>query len=428
MGVYKLSRLPSSRWAIGNRWVFEFKVTDSKPLAEGCLVAKGFSQISGIDFNKMFAPIIKASSIHLLAAIACQNNWTLECFDPTRAFLWGDLNEEIYIKLPEGFVLPNGISLPLDVDKLSDCVLRLLKSIYGLMQASMVWYVKIQSVFEKLGLKRSEVDHALFRFSGEWNGVLVSTIIALHVDDGLGGSNYPPYLAWVKAEILKEFGLKDLGAVKQFLGVEFEHNLTSHTLKMHQQSYIKMLLEEEGLLNCNSIKTPMDTSRSNLADKEEFPDRRSEYQTIIRKLLFLSICTHPDISYAVNSLAQHSASPQKSDFNAIKCILRYLKGTEMLRLMYQANENYKMHLYGFCDSDWAGKSDRKSVSGCVWFLGNCLIDWSSKKQTCMALSLMEAEYIALSSCIQSGIALESALTHLDITAPSGNRRSNDNAL
>ena len=89
---------------------------------------------------------------------------------------------------------------------------------------------------------------------------MVLAIIALHVDDGLGGSNHPPFLAWVKDGISKEFGVKDLGAVKQFLGVEFERNIASHTLKMHQQSYIKMMLEEQALLQCNPIKTPMETS------------------------------------------------------------------------------------------------------------------------------------------------------------------------
>ena len=234
----------------------------------------------------------KASSIRLLSAIACQHRWALDCFDANRAFLWGDLDEEIYMKLPDGFTLPDGMSLPSDVDKVSDCVIRLLKSIYGLKQASMVWYVKIRKVLERLGLKRSHVDHALFHFSGEWNGVMVTAIIALHVDDGLGGSNHPPFLAWVKEEISKEFGVKDLGAVKQFLGVEFERNIASRVLKMHQQSYIRMLLEEQGLSQCNPIKTPMDTSRIN-PEEDPLPNRRSEYQTLIGKLLFLSICTRP---------------------------------------------------------------------------------------------------------------------------------------
>jgi hypothetical protein len=117
MGVYELARLPPNRRAIGNRWVFEFKVTDSDPIAKGRLVAKGFSQIPGIDFNKTFAPVVKASSVRLLSAIACQCGWALECFDANRAFLWGDLDEDIYMKLPDSFVLPDGVSLPHGVDK-----------------------------------------------------------------------------------------------------------------------------------------------------------------------------------------------------------------------------------------------------------------------------------------------------------------------
>jgi hypothetical protein len=280
----------------------------------------------------------------------------------------------------------------------------------------MVWYIKIRKVLERLGLKRSEVDHALFHFEGEWNGVMVSAIITLHVDDGLGGSNHPPYLEWVKTEIAKEFGIKDLGAVKQFLGVEFEHNLASRTLKMHQKTYIKMLLEEQGLSDCNPVQTPMDTSRSNLTEENELSDRRSDYQTLIGKLLFLSICTRPDISYTVNFLAQRSSAPRKSDFEAVKRVFRYLKGTETLGIIYRADDK-EILLYGFSDSDWAGEGDRRSISGSAWFLGNCLIDWSSKKQSCVATSSTEAEYVALTPCVQSGIALQSALRHLNIVTP-----------
>ena len=309
MGVYALAILPPGRRAIGNRWVFEYKLTEDDPVAKGRLVAKGFSQIPGIDFGKMFAPVMKASSIRLLAALACHRGWVLDCFDATRAFLWGELAEEIYMKLPDGFRLPPKTSLPPSTSRLPDCVWRLCHSIYGLKQASLVWYCKIRGVLERLGLVRSEVDHALFHFHGEWNGVVMTAIIALHVNDGLGGSNHQPFLDWVKSEICKEFGLKDLGPIRCFLGVEFERDLAKRTLWMHQATYIKVLLEDHGMSNCNPVRTPMDNSRSFLADTPVLLDRRQEYQTIIGKLLFLSICTRTDIAYMVNSLAQYASAP-----------------------------------------------------------------------------------------------------------------------
>src|SRR6202008_3315543 len=104
--------LPPGRKAVGNRWVFEYKLDREERIPKGRLVAKGFSQIPNIDYGKTFAPVAKAASICLVAAMACQHGWTLQCFDVTRAFLWGDLEEEIYMSLPDGFRLPVGAVLP----------------------------------------------------------------------------------------------------------------------------------------------------------------------------------------------------------------------------------------------------------------------------------------------------------------------------
>jgi hypothetical protein len=134
----------------------------------------------------------------------------------------------------------------------------------------------------------------------------------------MGGSSSADFLAWVKSEIMKEFGLKDLGAVKQFLGIEFIRNLTTREMWMHQSSYIETLLEDLGMTDCNPVKTPMDANRPDASDETVLSDRRTEYQTLIGKLLFLSICTRPDISYTVNSLAQFSSAPRQSHFDAIK--------------------------------------------------------------------------------------------------------------
>ena len=415
MGVYQVTTLPSSRCAIGSRWVFEFKLTDEGPVAKARLVAKGFSQLLGIDFTKTFAPVAKATSICLLAAIACTNGWHLDCFDATRAFLWGDLEEEIYMRLPDGFVLSPSDSAPSS----GTLICRLLKSMYGLKQASRIWYAKIRCTLERIGFTRSDFDHALFHFFGSWHGTFTRCIIALHVDDGMGGSDSSEFLAWVKSEITKEFGLKDLGAAKQFLEVEFVRNLATKELWMHQASYVQTLLDDLSMGDCNAAKTPMDTGRLDVTTEEILPDRRTEYQTLIGKLLFLSICTRPDISYAVNSLAQHSSAPRQTCFDAIKRVIRYLKGTASLGLHYKARADLSHFIpRGYSDSDWAGEKDRRSVSGFVWFYGDCLIDWGSKKQQCVALSSTKAEYVVLTTCIQSGIALRSLANQLGLKVPS----------
>ena len=151
---------------------------------------------------------------------------------------------------------------------------------------------------------------------------------------------------------MKEFGLKDLRPVKQFIGVEFIHDLASKELWMHQASYIKTLLKDHDMSNGNPAKTPMDLAQIEPGVNTALPDRRTEYQTLVGKLLFLLICTRPDISYSVNSLTQHSCSPHLEHFTAIKQVMHYLKGTADLGLHYTAEGSDPiLNLCGYSDSD-----------------------------------------------------------------------------
>ena len=160
MNIYILAILPPGRKVIGNRWVFKFQLAEIDPVAKaevdptakGHLVVKGFNQILGGDFRRTLTPVVKASSVCLLAALACYHSWILDCFNVTCAFLWGELEEKIYMKLPNGFHLPPGTSLPPGATSLLDCVWRLTHSIYGLKQALLIWYSKICGVLERLGL------------------------------------------------------------------------------------------------------------------------------------------------------------------------------------------------------------------------------------------------------------------------------------
>lgn len=207
--MYEVVSLPAGCKAIGCCWVLDYKTSDSGIyIYKGRLVAKGFHQIPGIDYDKTFAAVCKSTSVRLLTAVSTRLDWDLECFDANRAFLWGDLDEEIYMTIPKGF--PRGGNTD---------TWRLRKSIYGLKQASNVWYQKFRGVLEALGFVRSEVDHAFFVFKGIWQDHSVHCLLAIHVDDGLAGSNNSDFLVWVKAKISAAFGIKDLGVVKRFLGI-----------------------------------------------------------------------------------------------------------------------------------------------------------------------------------------------------------------
>jgi hypothetical protein len=421
MGVYVEEVLPEGRKAIGNRWVFEFKIDPNggPPIHKARLVAQGFSQVPFVDYDATFAPVAKSASVRFVAVHSSLNGWHLECFDATRAFLWGDLTKTIYMRYPPGYISPTGLN----------GVWRLLKSLYGLKQASLIWYNLLRKVLEALGFLRSEFDHAVFVYKRPWGGEEVHCLLAMHVDDGMAGSTSSRFLTFIKAEIKKAFGIKDLGPLKNFLGVQFERNMETCELWIHQEMFIDSLLAEYDLVDCNPVKTPLDCDHPfGLPTDVDIPvaNLTRTFQRIVGSLLFLQICSRPDISFAVLALSQHCSSPEPRHLAAAKRVLRYLKGTRSYRLHY-GGENRHLPLTGLSDADWAGdKTDRASVSGFVWSLGGGPISWSAKKQNCIALSTTEAEYIALTRAIQEGIWLRQSLQQFRLPCPSPLIISTDN--
>ena len=406
MKIFREEVLPPGRSAIGSTWVFEFKIVNPPPnIAKGRLCARGYSQIPHIDFTETFAPVVKTTSVRIVAALAAKLDLHLECFDATRAFLWSDLNETIYMKYPQGY---NGTA---------GMVWRLLKSLYGLKQASLMWYKLFKATLERLGFTRSEFDHGLFIYRREFGGSETVCFLAVHVDDGLGATNSAPFFTHLKSEIAKAFGIKDLGPVKSFIGFQFERDRATRELWIHQENYIDNLLDEYSLHDCNSVTTPLDSHYpfGNIdSTYPETPNLLKSYQHIISSLLFLSICTRPDITFAVMALSQWNSKPEPRHFASAKRVLRYLKGTKHLRLKY-GGEKANLDLQGFTDSDWgANPSTRASVSGYCWFFAGAPISWSAKKQVCIALSTTEAEYVAMTRAFQEGIWLKNNLSQLFI--------------
>lgn len=374
------------------------------------LVTQGFSQIPGVDYGATFTPVLKTASLRLIVAFACKNDWELHSFDATRAFLWGVLKEEIYMRQPKGF----------EEGDWQVMVWRMLRTIYGLKQSAMEWYEQVREVMTELGFTRCPVDYAIFLFDSSASGIRIICIIGFHVDDGMGTSNSPAFLAWVKQKIHQRFGIKDMGPITKFIGIQFERNRSSRQLWMHQGEYITYLLEEYHLLDCNPIRLPLDSHHPfGKPDDvhETIPNLPTLFRKLIGELLYLAICTRPDISYAVNSLAQHNSKPHPSHYAAAKRLLCYLSGTITLCLHYGgANVNDGLHAY--CNADWAScPADRLSISGYVWFYAGGIIAHVSKKQTTHALSSTEAEYMAVTHVIQEGLWIKSLIISLHIHLP-----------
>ena len=398
--TWELVDLPPGKTAIGSKWVFKTKMNADGSINKhkARLVAQGFAQQHGIDYEETFAPVVKYVSLRTVLAIANQHNMELHQMDVNSAYLNGDIDADIYMRQPEGFI---------DSDN-PNKVCKLRKGLYGLKQGGRIWNQKIDHYLKSQGYTPSDADPCIYVKHNQ--GKIV--IIALYVDDTIIASNCNEMLHDAKKMLNEKFDMTDLGEVKSILGMSVERNRAKGVLTINQSAYLQSALERFGMADCNPVSTPMEPGKhyEKTPDDEEGFNTR-EFQALIGSLVYASIATRPDISEAVGKLSQHMSRPNKEHWAAAKRVLRYIKGTLQFGLNFERSDNFK--LIGYSDADWAGDVDtRKSTSGYVFMLGKATVAWASKKQSVVALSTTEAEYIALCSATQEAVWLRRLLQSL----------------
>ena len=236
-------------------------------------------------------------------------------------------------------------------------------------------------------------------------------IIAVYVDDILLAGKSDKRMKEVKRALSAQFEVKDLGDLHYLLGVAVNQNHAEKSIWIGQPTYTSTILEKFGMKEAKPIATPVNTDSKlvKATEKDELVDKYL-YQSAVGSLQYLSTMTRPDITYAVSNVAKFCSNPTKEHWTSVKRIMRYLKGTQNYGLLYKkVNSN----TVGFSDSDWAGDiDDQKSTSGYIFQVGGTAISWRSRKQSCVALSTAEAEYIALSHAAQEAIWLRQLDTDL----------------
>lgn len=304
--------------------------------------------------------------------------------DVFNAFLQGDLVEEVYMELPKGFTR-----------KGEHQVCRLIKSLYGLKQASRQWNAKLTDALTNSRYIQSQLDHSLF--TKRKGSTLV--IILVYVDDLLITGNDYKLIQETKQILHHHFKIKDLGELKYFLGIEFCRS--TQGIVMNQRKYALELISDAGLTGARPSLTPLEcnvklTNADFIQDvtDELFVDI-SRYQRMIGKLLYLTN-TRPDIAFSVQCLSQFMQKPKVSRWNAALRVIRYIKAAPGLGLLMSARK--RSLLTGFCDADWAAcPNTRRSVTGYLLKYGNSLKSWKSKKQNTVSRSSAEAEYRSLAT-------------------------------
>lgn len=400
-------KLPVGRKPIGCKWVFRRKLNSNGAIEryKARLVAKGFNQQHGVDFEETFAPVAKFTSIRALLAIGALLDLHIHQMDVKSAFLYGELDdsEELYMEVPEG------------ITGHDDKVCKLNRTLYGLKQASRRWYERLCTFMASQNFKRITADFCIFLRRREDE----LTIIAVYVDDTIILSNSISAMQSIKLALSQTFEMTDCGELEYCLGIRVKRYRQRRIISLDQEQFTEQVLRRFNMQDCKPVGTPLDPSIKLTQATDDNPADTSlttQYRQIIGSLMYLMIGMRPDIAASISILSQFSAKPTQAHLQAAKRVLHYLKGTQDYRLhlgaIDQKNQG-EIRLYGFSDANWGNDLDtRRSTSGYIFFISEGPISWASKRQSTVALSSTEAEYMALTQAAKEAIWLRRLLAEL----------------
>lgn len=397
--TWKMVPLPKGRKAISCKWIYKIKRNPDGSVEryKARLVIKGYSQKKGVDYYETFSPVAKMSTIRTILSIAARDNMHLSQFDVSTAFLYGSIDEEIFMKPPEGYNDNTGL------------VCKLTRSLYGLKQAPRCWNNCIQGFLQNVGFKQSEADPCLFVRRREEKMI----ILALYVDDGLIACSDEEEAQRFLTELKERFKIKSKSA-NYYLGLEISRE-DDGTVKINQTAYTKKVLERFGMSECKPVGTPI--IKDGKLEKGEDKDSKTEkfpYRQVVGALAYLMVGTRPDIAYAVGVASRKLDYPSSEDIIKVKRILRYLRGTLDWGLIYKRKSDAKLRCYS--DSDHGGDLETgRSTSGMICTYAGGIISWKSNRQASVAISSTEAEVVAASETAREIIWLRRLFESIEHT-------------
>ncbi|SCZ92817.1 BZ3500_MvSof-1268-A1-R1_C143g00762 [Microbotryum saponariae] len=379
------SSVPPGATIVTSKFVWKTKRNASGEVTgrKARLVAQGNRQRDGIDFSETFAPVARFSSIRCLLALAAANGYHVHQADIDKAYLHGELDHDIWMTTPRGFDFP------------SDKVLRLRRSIYGLKQAGRIWNRHIDTSLRNLGYKATGTDHCIYSRIDDQQR---PHYIALYVDDLL-----------IVSPALDEIE-------RYILGIQIRR-LDDGSIALSQERYIMDVLARFHFdTTTRGTTVPMTPGLSLTAIPGQGTERiRSWYLQAIGSLLYISLGTRPDIAFAVSYLSRFANNPGRRHWIAVKHVLRYLRATYRDELLYARGPAKVTGVVGYSDANWGACVDTSiSTMGYVFYLAGAAVSWSSKRQTRVADSTTDAEYLALSHAGKEAIYLNQLLSELHV--------------
>ena len=397
--TWDLVPLPEGRNTIAGKWVFKAKTDESGHVTrhKARYVARGFSQAAGVDFDETYSPVISHTSLRMMLSLAASMNLEIYQMDVDTAYLYGVLEEELYLQQPGGYEIhgENGEKL----------VCRLRKAIYGLKQAGRCWWKNLDSFLKEEGFGPVSTEPCLYK---KGNSSSCMMMIAVYVDDLIVAATTKTEIMEIEELLSSKYSIKPAVVLRFVLGIRVRRDRRSRLIYLDQCTYSNAILTKFGMAESNRVKTPAEVR--NPAQEDDQVDDGYPYRELIGALMYLMICTRPDLSYSVSIAARKSHRPSTSDVAAVKRILRYLKGTVNVGLRLGGSH---ITLKAFADADFAADTEsRRSISGYVLFLGAGPISWTSRKQQLVTLSTVESEYVSLSEAAREVIWLRGLLSEL----------------
>lgn len=391
--TWDLVKPPPGANIMDSMWVYDIKWDGegNRIKDKARLVGKGYTQQLGIDYNETWAAVTRLESVRITAAVAAKLNLKLWRIDFVGAYLNSLTKEDIYMKQPEGFVETG----------YEDHVAKLVHTIYGTMQGAHDWYETLSTTFNELGYTTSRADPCV-RFK-EGRGKY--TITDTYTDDIFGASKDEEEIKERKDEIGKIWDIKDVGETEYFLGMRVQQDLKLGTIRLTQRPYWEHVLARFNLENVTPRNTPLpigiilDSNMSPKTSSEKKGMDDKPYRSILGSVMWGQLATRPDLAFSISLLARFQANPGIEHWKALIHVVGYIRNTLDYGLTY--SRDFDISPTAFVDADYGGcKDTRRSTSGYVFTMAGGAVTWSSKRQSTVALSTVEAEYVAMSRCAQ----------------------------
>ena len=367
-------------------------------------MARGFSQVEGIDYTETFAPVIRYQSLRTLLAIANEEQMKVHQMDVKTAFLYGDLDTDIYMSPPEGCGIQPGM------------VCKLKRSLYGLKQSPRCWYQKLIDFLSSIGYISCFSDSAIYT-KGEGDS---RVIIGVYVDDLIILSKSLENIHSLKKSFTEKFKMQDFGEAAVILGIRITRDFEEGTLGLDQKKYAEKVLARFGMENSHGTEIPLSIStqfskdQCPITSKEKEEMAKVPYRQAIGSLMYLMVSTRPDLAYPLQILSRYGNNPGMLHWKALKKVLQYLQQTKDHGLLYKRGKG--VDLTAYCDADFSSCQDTSRSNGAyVFLLGGASISWSSKRQSVVAQSTCEAEYMAMNQTAREAIWATQLMEELGYT-------------